>query len=140
MKNRNKMNNNGFSLVELIIVIAIMAVLIGVLAPQYMKYVEKGKVAADDDNMDAIVNAIQVWAVDPDATSSFATGTTTITLKRDYTPATDANTSGAVKDALENAGLSATLPKLTNRQTFATADIKLTVSAGGEFTVEIVKP
>lgn len=135
MKNRNKMNNNGFSLVELIIVIAIMAVLIGVLGPQYMKYVEKGKVAADDDNIDAIVNAIQVWAVDPDATSSFAVGDTTITLKRDGAD----TTTGAVKDALENAGLSATLPKLTNKQTFATADIKLTVGSGGTFTVDIQK-
>lgn len=32
MKNEKKMNDKGFSLVELIIVIAIMAVLVGVLA------------------------------------------------------------------------------------------------------------
>ncbi|MDE7360278.1 MAG: prepilin-type N-terminal cleavage/methylation domain-containing protein, partial [Lachnospiraceae bacterium] len=39
MKKQN-MNDKGFSLVELIIVIAIMAILIVVLAPQYLKYVE----------------------------------------------------------------------------------------------------
>ncbi len=42
-----KMNNKGFSLVELIIVIAIMAVLVGVLAPQYMKYVEQSRRGKD---------------------------------------------------------------------------------------------
>ncbi|MBO6205612.1 MAG: prepilin-type N-terminal cleavage/methylation domain-containing protein, partial [Lachnospiraceae bacterium] len=37
-------NNKGFSLVELIIVIAIMAILVGVMAPQLIKYIEKSKV------------------------------------------------------------------------------------------------
>ena len=37
------MENKGFSLVELMIVIAIMAVLTGVLAPQFIQYVEKSK-------------------------------------------------------------------------------------------------
>ena len=41
-----KTNNKGFSLVELIIVVAIMAILIGVLAPQYIKYVEKSSIEA----------------------------------------------------------------------------------------------
>jgi type IV pilus assembly protein PilA len=41
-------NNKGFSLVELIIVVAIMAVLMGILAPQYIRYVEKTRIRADD--------------------------------------------------------------------------------------------
>ena len=36
-KKQKSLTNKGFSLVELIIVIAIMAVLVGVLAPQYIK-------------------------------------------------------------------------------------------------------
>ena len=61
-----KMNNKGFSLVELIIVIAIMAILIAVLAPQYLKYVEKSRESADLDNWQAILSAMQVAYADVD--------------------------------------------------------------------------
>ena len=39
-----KLNNKGFSLVELIIVIAIMAVLAGALAPALITYIEKSRI------------------------------------------------------------------------------------------------
>lgn len=60
-----KMNNKGFSLVELIIVIAIMAILVGVLAPQYIKYVEKSRVSADKDLLDSVYTACTTAAADP---------------------------------------------------------------------------
>ena len=79
MKER-KMNNKGFSLVELIIVIAIMAILIVVLAPQYLKYVEKSRNSTDVTNATEIVTALQVYASDPDATTAIPGSAFTIKI------------------------------------------------------------
>lgn len=57
-------NNKGFSLIELIIVIAIMAVLVGTLAPQYVRYVEKAKVAADEQILDEFARALMVLSTE----------------------------------------------------------------------------
>ena len=56
-------NNKGFSLVELIVVIAIMAILIGVAVPVYSSYVEKSQKAADIQLVDEIIHALQIAAV-----------------------------------------------------------------------------
>ena len=64
-----KKDNKGFSLVELIIVIAIMAVLVGLLAPQYLKYVSNSKVSTDISNAQEIATAINVAFADDTLTS-----------------------------------------------------------------------
>ena len=60
---KNK-NNKGFSLVELVIVVAILAILVGLLAPQYTKYVEKSRKAADVANLEELVKGFQVLCAD----------------------------------------------------------------------------
>jgi type IV pilus assembly protein PilA len=65
-----KMDNKGFSLVELIVVIAIMAVLVGVLAPTLLGNIEKSKLSKDKQAVDTLLSAWtnisgdQTYAVD----------------------------------------------------------------------------
>lgn len=59
-----KLNNKGFSLVELIIVIAIMAILVGVMAPSLMKYIEKTRYSADAQIADSAYSALKYAMAD----------------------------------------------------------------------------
>lgn len=54
-----KMNNKGFSMVELIIVIAIMAILAAALAPALIKYINKSRLSSDISTGTSIASAIQ---------------------------------------------------------------------------------
>ena len=75
-----KTNNSGFSLVELIIVIAIMAVLIGVLAPQFIKFVEKSRESTDLQNVEEVKTAVETYVADKgDSLSGVATITVELT-------------------------------------------------------------
>lgn len=75
MKNDNK----GFSLIELIVVIAIMAILVGVMAPQVMKYVSRSRISSDTQLADAVKTAVETAMIDPMVASPTSDTTMVIT-------------------------------------------------------------
>lgn len=87
-KTQKKLGNKGFSLVELIVVIAIMAVLVGVLAPTLIKNIEKSRESKDAQNIEQIKSAVEVALQNetayadevPTVASGSATGTTSSSL------------------------------------------------------------
>lgn len=116
-----KKNNSGFSLVELIIVIAIMAVLIGVLAPQFIKYVEKSKESKDISNLDSCVSVVQAYYADKDWPSG---GVTVSATKGNVLSA------GTNNAALVDAGAD----KSTVTGDWGTAGISAKIDADGKIT------
>ncbi len=72
-----KMNNKGFSLVELIIVIAIMAILAGAIAPALIRYIDKSRRSNDVSSADTIETAINT-ALGTESISEYLTANNTI--------------------------------------------------------------
>ena len=103
MKNQKSLTNKGFSLVELIIVVAIMAVLIGVLAPQYLRYVEKSRLQKDNTSIAEIADCIKMMSAEESLVEKFSTDPDNPT-KFSFTAGVFTGTSTAV-DAAGNTAL-----------------------------------
>jgi len=73
-------NSKGFTLIELMIVVAIIAILAAIAIPQYTKYVKKTRTSAANAHASAIYDALCSWREDPDyGDGYFPTGVTTPT-------------------------------------------------------------
>lgn len=102
-KKQRTLNNKGFSLVELIVVIAIMAILVGVLAPQVIKYVESSKQSTDLQNLSAVRSAVEVGVTEGAISSDV-----TIAIDADGKNVTISGT--GVAAALPAVGIETTIP------------------------------
>lgn len=136
-----KKNNKGFSLVELIIVIAIMAVLMAVLAPQFLRYIERSRLQSDNSAIAEIARAMEIAAADEAVTAQIVgTGTAGVV----YTGAGAANATKTFTFATSALGdevsatVGATVQLDSNTYTTAAAGPSIrAVSNGGVVTVEI---
>lgn len=69
-----KQNNKGFSLVELIVVVLIIAIIAVALAPQVMKWVGQGRNNVDNNNQANIKAAVQTVVADYQSTQNSLPG------------------------------------------------------------------
>lgn len=131
-----KKNNRGFSLVELIVVVAIMAVLVVILAPAMLRYVEKTRLQKDESALSEVANAAEL-AVGEESIMSAIDGTSDIILTITESNITDnavyvSGTSGSpVSDEVKKTiGNGVKFVSKTYHSSPATAYVKLTYDSG----------
>ncbi len=153
MKNELKLNNKGFSLVELIVVIAIMAILVGVLAPSVLGQLDKAKISKDKQTIETVVTAVATAYADQMVTSGKPTGagSTTITAVTfassgspvSYAgPGNESTFNGAIQEivgyttvVLESNEYSGHTPTIEINTTTGKVTGKITGASGVEFAV-----
>lgn len=130
MRRERKIDNKGFSLVELIIVIAIMAILIGVMSPQLMKYVERARQSKDTQAVDSVHTAVVTAMLDP-AVEDAPASKTYNKLSELYADTTASpNFVAAVKEIANESDASKIEENAFASKAYKTKPIKIEISGG----------
>ena len=125
-------NNKGFSLIELIIVIAIMAVLVAIIAPNLTKYLGSSKKNTDKKNADELASQIQTCITDYETENGYI-GACSITWS-----ATGASTTNATFQSMLNAAITSSTASKEVTNSYATANVALKGSTGADgYTITV---
>lgn len=139
-KTQKKLGNKGFSLVELIVVIAIMAVLVGVLAPTLIKNIEKSRESKDAQNIEQIKSSIEVALQDETAydqavpTASGSASSSNILVTLTSASASVNSTYASFKTEFDGI-MSVANTKLTSKK-YKSATVTFTVNEKGQVNVD----
>lgn len=129
---QKRKNNKGFSLVELIVVVAIMAVLIGVLVPTLVRNVEKSKKQKDISTVEEVRNQLTIGLAD----EKYSALSGTITCNNG-TIALDGSTKGVepndtaadyIKEVCQNLNAKDTFKKQLSSKAYGKATVKFTIA------------
>lgn len=125
-------NNKGFSLIELIIVIAIMAVLVAIIAPNLTKYLGSSKKNTDKKNADELASQIQTCITDYETENGYI-GACSINWS-----ATGASTTNATFQSMLNAAITSSTASKEVTNSYASATVALKGSTGADgYTITV---
>ena len=115
-------SNKGFSLVELIVVIAIMAIIAGVAIPVYSNYIEKANEGVDENAWAEAVHAAELAAMDEDYKSATITIEVATIESKKYIKISSNDTNAAAAEAV--AGVVNATAKTVDSATFYVIELE----------------
>ena len=139
---QKRKNNKGFSLVELIVVVAIMAVLIGVLVPTLVRNVEKSKKQKDISTVEEVRNQLTIGLAD----EKYSALSGTITCNNGKVELVGATANGItgdnaadyIKEVCQNLNAKDTFEKQLTSKTYGDAQVIFTL--GDEKVTAVIAP
>lgn len=137
---QKRKNNKGFSLVELIVVVAIMAVLIGVLVPTLVRNVEKSKKQKDISTVEEVRNQLTIALADEKYSALSGTITCsngTIELVAATANGLGDNGADYIKAASQNLNAKDTFKKQLTSKAYGNATVIFTI--GDEKVSAVIK-